>query len=259
MDTETDSEQGLRTRAAAYRPGEDAFRDRVVLVTGAGDGIGRAVARALAAHGATVVLLGRTVKKLEAVYDAIVEAGHPEPAIYPMNLEGAAPKDHDELAITLDTEFGRLDGLLHNAAMLGALSPVEHHDPVLWARVLQVNLGAPFLLTRSCIRLLRAATDPAVVFNADTQLGAYWGAYGVSKHGLVGFMRILAAELDTAEQPVRVNAVDPGPVRTDLRVRAYPAENADALPRPEDVVAPFLYLLGPEGRGVTGELLRTGS
>ena len=133
-----------------YRPMPDLLESRVILVTGAGDGIGKTAAKSFAAHGATVVLLGRTVTKLEAVYDEIEGSGHPQPAIYPMNLEGAAPKDYQDLADTLEREFGRLDGLLHNATNLGSLTPLEHYDLELWAKVMQVNLHAPFLLTRAC-------------------------------------------------------------------------------------------------------------
>lgn len=238
----------------SYRAQADSCSGRVILVTGAGDGIGRAVSLALAAHGATVILLGRTVRKLEAVYDEIERAGHPQPAIYPLNLEGAAPKDYEEMAAVFAEEFGRLDGILHNAAFLGALSPIQHQDIELWLRVLQVNLNAPFMLTRACLDLLAHAKDASVVFTADRKLSAYWGAYGVSKHALVGLATILADELDSEHSHVRVNAVDPGPVRTDLRVRAFPGEQREQLLLPESVVGPFLYLLGKDAQGVTAKL-----
>jgi NAD(P)-dependent dehydrogenase (short-subunit alcohol dehydrogenase family) len=239
---------------SSYRAQPDSCSGRIILVTGAGDGIGRAVSLALAAHGATVILLGRTVRKLEAVYDEIEQAGHPQPAIYPMNLEGAAPKDYEEMAAVFAKEFGRLDGILHNAAFLGALAPIQHQDLELWFRVLQVNLNAPFMLIRACLELLRHSKDASVVFTADRKLGAYWGAYGVSKHAMLGLATILADELDTDNSRVRVNAVDPGPVRTDLRVRAYPGELRKRLLSPESAVAPFVYLLGRDAGGVTAKL-----
>lgn len=239
---------------SAYQPPHDLLNDRVILITGAGDGIGRAVAQACAAHGATVILLGRTIAKLEAVYDTIEQAGHPQPAIYPMNLEGATAKDYADLAATLEREFGRLDGLLHNAAILGALSPIAHQDADLWFKVMQVNLNAPFLLTRACLGLLMQAPDASVVFSSDSvgrQGRAYWGAYGVSKFGIEGLSQILAQEMETNTQ-VRVNTLDPGPVRTRMRTQAYPGENALANPAPEEIVDAYLYLLGPASKGITG-------
>ncbi len=240
-----------------WQPAPDYLRDRVILVTGAGAGIGRAIAAEAAALGATLVLLDKDVPAMESLYDAIEQAGHPQPAIYPMNLEGAKPQDYEDLAATLKREFGRLDGLVHNAAVLGALMPIDHHDVEHWFRVMQVNLNAPFLLTRACLPLLREAPDASIVFTAD-EVGrkgrAYWGAYGVSKAGLEGLMQILADELEN-NTPVRVNSLDPGPAHTRLRLQAYPAEDASRLPAPEDVVRPFLYLLGPDARGTTGRQL----
>lgn len=237
-----------------YTPPPDLLSGRIILITGAGDGIGRAAALACAAHGATVVLLGRTIRKLEETYDQIERAGHPQAAIYPMNLEGATPKDYDDLAATLDTEFGRLDGLLHNAALLGALSPIVHQDVELWFKVMQVNLNAPFLLTRACLGLLMKSPDASVLFTSDSvgrQGRAYWGAYGVSKFGIEGLSQILAQEMET-NTTVRVNTINPGPTRTRLRTNAYPGENALTLPTPESLMPAYLYLLGPDSRGVTG-------
>lgn len=241
----------------AYTPPSDLLANRVILITGAGDGIGKAAAQACAAHGATIILLGRTIAKLEAVYDAIEQAGHPQPAIYPMNLEGATPKDYLDLAATLEREFGRLDGLLHNAAILGSMSPMAHQDVELWFKVMQVNLNAPFLLTRACLGLLMKSPDASVLFTSD-RVGrsgrAYWGAYGISKFGIEGFNQILAQELET-NTPVRVNSIDPGAVRTRLRTLAYPGENVLANPLPETIMPAYLYLLGPDSRGVTGQQL----
>jgi NAD(P)-dependent dehydrogenase (short-subunit alcohol dehydrogenase family) len=237
-----------------YTPPPGHLADRIVLVTGAGDGIGRAAAQGFAAAGATVILLGRTVRKLEAVYDAIVKAGHPEPAIYPMDLRGATPGDYDDLATRVEKEFNRLDGLLHNAATLGSLTPIEHYDVNTWFDVLQVNLSAPFLLTRACMKLLKRSDDGSVVFVSDAvgrKGRAYWGAYGVSKFGLEGLMQILADELENTPS-LRVNSVDPGPTRTMLRARAYPGEKASTIPAPEEALGPLLYLMGPDSRGVTG-------
>lgn len=240
-----------------YAPAPDLLRERVVLVTGAGDGIGRAVSRAFAAHGATVVLLGRTVRKLEAVYDLIAGAGHPTPAIYPLDLQGAVPDDYADLAGRLAGELGRLDGLLHNAGMLGPLSPLEHYPPREWLRVTQVNQHAPFLLTRACLGLLKQAPDASVVFTSSgvgRRGRAYWGAYAATKFAVEGMMQVLADELE-ANTRVRANSINPGAVRTAMRAAAYPAEDPAGLAAPEDVVPAYLYLMGPDARGVNGQAL----
>ncbi len=239
-----------------YQPAPDLLKDRVILVTGAGDGIGRAMARAAAAHGATVILLGKTVSKLEAVYDEIEQAGGPQPAIYPLNLEGATPADYDQLALTLEGNFGRLDGLLHNAAMLVYLSRLKDHEIEDWLRIMQVNLNAPFMLTQACLDLLSRSGDASVVFTSDSAGPAhkpYWGAYGVSKCGIECMAQTWAQEL--ARTPVRVNLVDPGPTRTALRKRVFPAEDASQLKTPDALAPLYLWLLGPDSHGVRGEKL----
>ena len=238
-----------------YQPAPALLQDRVILVTGAGAGIGRAVARRLADHGATVILLDRAIRTLEQVYDEIERAGGPQPAIYPMNLEGATPKDYADLAQVLDKEFGRLDGLLHNAALFEGLTPIANYDIELWYRILQVNLNAPFLLTQAVLGLLNRSTDASVVFTTD-RVGdegqAYWGAYAVAKGGAQTLMKLLASELET-NTPIRVNSLDPGRVRTELSLRAYPGRDPAEWAKPEDILAVYLYLLGPDSRGVTGQ------
>lgn len=237
-----------------HQPAAGELGGRVILITGAGDGIGRAVSLACAALGASVILLGRTVKKLEKVYDAITAAGGPQPAIYPMDLLGATAQHYEELAENIAGEFGRLDGLLHNAARLGTLSSVDNADPEDWARVFQVNVHAPFLLTRACLPLLGKSEDASVVFTAASQGRqgkAYWGAYAASKAAAECLMEVLADELES-KRHLRVNSIDPGPTRTRLRNAAYPAENPAKLKSPEDVVAYYVYLLGPASRGQSG-------
>jgi NAD(P)-dependent dehydrogenase (short-subunit alcohol dehydrogenase family) len=227
--------------------------DRVILITGAGDGIGKAVALACAERGATVILLGRTVHKLEQVYDEIKNNGWPEPAIYPMNLEGATPTDYDDLNVNIDKEFGRLDGLLHNAGWLGASTPIDIYNTELWYKVMQVNLNAPFLLTKACIPLLRKSSAARVVFTADDKSSAYWGAYGVAKAGQLSLMQILADELESKNIPV--NAVIPGPIHTRFRTMAYPAEDKRKLTGPEEITDTFIYLLS-DGVTDTGKTFR---
>ncbi|HUT41533.1 MAG TPA: SDR family oxidoreductase [Gammaproteobacteria bacterium] len=242
---------------AGWQPAADLLRDRIILLTGAANGIGRALADALAAHGATLVLLDKDVHGLELAYDEIVAAGHPEPALYPMDLAGAGPDDYTALAATLQQEFGRLDGLIHNAAELGALVPLSNFETELWFRTLQADLNAPCLLTMACLGLLNASADASVIFTSDS-VGrhgkAYWGAYGVAKAGLEGFMQILADELE-ANTPVRANSIDPGPVLTGLRRIAYPGENGADLNKPADVVKPFLFLASTASKGITGQQL----
>jgi NAD(P)-dependent dehydrogenase (short-subunit alcohol dehydrogenase family) len=241
-------------RMTEYHPRQGLLRDRVILVTGAGAGIGRALALASAALGATVILHGRTVSRLEAVYDEICHAGGPEPAIFPLDLERATGEDYDRLSAAIESQWGSLDGLVHNASILGSRSPIQHHDVAEWQRVLHVNLTAPFILCRCLLPLVLKSTDGSIVF-ASSGVGrrgaAYWGAYAVSKFGIEGLTQVLADELENKPH-VRVNAVNPGPTRTAMRAAAYPAEDPDKLKRPEEVLGAYLYLLGPESRGVTG-------
>lgn len=237
-----------------YLPSPASHAGRIVLVTGAGDGIGRAVALALAAQGATVGLLGRAQRKLEAVYDTIVASGHPTPALLPFNLETAAAAEYDALHDALDAEFGRLDGLAHVAGILGARSPLEHYDVPTWCRVLHVNLTAAFIVTRSLLPLLKRSEDASVVFTSSgvgRQGRAYWGAYAVSKFGTEGLMQVLASECEGTSR-IRANSVNPGPVKTSMRLQAFPAEDRDALREPVAVTAPYLWLLGPDSLGVNG-------
>jgi NAD(P)-dependent dehydrogenase (short-subunit alcohol dehydrogenase family) len=225
-----------------------------MLITGAGAGIGKAVSIACGSLGATVILLGRTVRKLEKVYDALLEAQGPKPAIYPMDLAGATAQHYAELAESLDKEFGRLDGLLHNAAHLKALSSIENSDPQDWALSFQVNLHAPYLLTRACLPLLRKSEDASLVFTgaAEGRQGrAYWGAYAASKAAADCMMQVLADELE-ATPNVRVNSIDPGPTRTRLRQAAYPGKNPSSHKTPEAVANAYVYLLGPDSRDHNG-------
>jgi NAD(P)-dependent dehydrogenase (short-subunit alcohol dehydrogenase family) len=238
-----------------WQPRKDLLKERIILVTGAGNGIGAAVAKSYAQYGATVILLDKVIRNLEQVYDTIESVSGVKPAIYPMNLEGASEKDYLDLAATIEKEFGQLDGLLHNAAMLGALIPIAHFESELWYKILQVNLNAPFLMTRSCLKLLQQSNDASVLFSSDNagrQGKAYWGAYGISKAASENFMQVLADEME-ANTSIRVNSFDPGPVATAFRSLAYPGENPERITRPEDVVAPYLYLMGPDSKGVSGK------
>jgi len=233
-----------------YQAQADFLKDKIILITGAGDGLGKAASLAYAAHGATVILLGRTLQKLEKTYDEIINAGYPEPAIYPLNLEGATPKDYEDLASTLNEQFGALHGLLHNAAILGTVTPIEQQDIELWFKVMQVNLNAPFVMTKALLPLMRNTADSKIIFTNDDKSHAYWGAYGISKDAITSFMKILADETNTEDNPIQVNAINPGAVRTQMRVRAFPGEHPDSQPKAEDIMPTYLYAMSDDCKEV---------
>lgn len=232
------------------------LNDKVILITGAGDGIGKAVSLECAKRGATIILLGKTTKKLEQVYDEIEACGCPKAAIYPMDLSSASAEDYHNLCEAIDNEFGKLNGILNNAGWSGTSTPVELYDAELWHKVLQVNLNASFLLTQACLPLVNKSTtqsdSTSIVFTADQARSAYMAAYNAAKSGLTAFMKTLANELQSKN--IKVNAFDPGPVHTKLRTESYPAEDKNTLNKPEDIVAPFVYLLNGDCDGVTGKV-----
>ena len=225
-----------------FKAEADLLKDRIILVTGATGGFGKVVSLACAKHGATVILLAKNLRMVESLYDEIEQAGYPTPAIYPMNLEGATEHDYVELGRNIEKEFGRLDGLIHCAALLGAPTPFEHSDATTWYQVHQVNLHAPYLLTRSVIPLLKKSSCGSVVFMTDDKTGAYWDAYGVSKQGLAAMATLLANEYEGSH--LHVNCVNPGKTKTGLHLRAFPAADVnETLAGPEVHVDTFLYLM----------------
>ncbi len=235
-----------------YTPAPEDFGDRVVLVTGATRGIGRAVATELVKLGATVVLHGRNANRLEDLYQELRSLG-PEPAVAQLDFERAQGEQYDELTNEIESRYGRLDALLHNASLLGDRSPIEHYDIGVWQRVLHVNLTGAFILTRCLLPLLRLSENGSLVFTTSgvgNRGKAYWGAYSVSKFGVEALTQIMADELENAS--VRVNCINPGAVRTDMRARAYPGEDPNTLVRPEAITAPYLFLLGRASAGVNG-------
>jgi NAD(P)-dependent dehydrogenase (short-subunit alcohol dehydrogenase family) len=239
-----------------FQPRADELAGRVIAVTGAGDGIGRALALAAAGCGANVILIGRTVRKLEAVHAQIEASGLPAATIAPLDLERALARDYDQLCDALQERYGRLDGLAHLAGILGALCPIAQYDVPTWVRVLHVNLTAAFALTQVLLPLVRNADEASIIFTSSgvaRRPRAYWGAYAVSKAGLEALSTTLADELESEGR--RVNVLNPGPVRTRMRAQAYPAEDPATLVTPEQVVPPFLWLLSSASRGVTGRSL----
>jgi NAD(P)-dependent dehydrogenase (short-subunit alcohol dehydrogenase family) len=239
-------------RTHSTRP--DELAGRVIAITGSSSGIGRAVALACARFGATVILVGRNARKLENVHTEIETAGSPSPIIAVLDLEKGVASDYDQLAAAVLERFGRLDGLLHNAGILGTLSPIEHHDVPTWCRVMHVNVTAAFALTQVLLPALKRSQDASVLFTSSSvgrRGRAYWGAYAVSKFATEGFMQVLAAELENITS-IRVNSLNPGRARTMMRRQAYPAEDLNTLPMPETLTGPYIALLGPASRGVTG-------
>ncbi len=237
-----------------YEARADLLADRVILITGAGDGIGAALAKNVADCGARVLLLGRTVSKLETVYDNIEATGGLRPSIIEFDLETADGPMYQRLANSIESEFGVLDGLVHNAGILGEMSPFEHYDLTTWQTVMHVNLTAALAMTQVLLPVLKTSADPSLIFTSSgvgRQGRAYWGAYSVSKFATEGFVQILADE--NRNGPLRVNAINPGGTRTAMRLKAYPAEDRDKLPAPEDILAAYLYLLGPDSKGVSGQ------
>ncbi|HNP36390.1 MAG TPA: YciK family oxidoreductase [Woeseiaceae bacterium] len=240
--------------AKNYTYPQDILNDRIILITGASDGIGAALARHAASLGAQVILHGRNTAKLEQVYDDIVAIdGAPRPSLAVMDLLGATAESYTSLADSLANEFGRLDGLVHNAGMLGERFSIEQYDAVLWQQVMHVNVTAAFALTQVCLPLLQAAPDPSLIF-VSSGVGrtgrAFWGAYAVSKFATEGLSQVLADEHKQGK--LRVNCINPGATRTSMRRTAYPAEDRDKLRKPEEILASYVYFLGPDSKGVTG-------
>lgn len=237
-----------------YTPAANLLASRTVLVTGAGDGIGRAAALAYAAHGATVILTGRTVEKLEATYDAIETAGGPQPAIVPLDLATAGEEDAAQMAEAIGSTFDNLDGLLHNAGVLGERRAIASASWKAWQEVMQVNVNSQFLLTRALLPLLEASAQASVIFTSSgvgRQGRAYWGAYAVSKFATEGLVQVLADELENTTD-IRVNSLNPGATNTAMRRAAYPGEVPTDNPSPGDIMPAYLYLMGADSAGITG-------
>ena len=239
-----------------YKVQEGELEGKVILVTGANRGFGLAITMDLAKAGATVIMLGRDLGSLEYAYDAVVDAGYKEPILYPLDLEGATPENYQELQDNILDQFKKLDGLIHNAAILGTQMPIDQYDIKLWYSTLQINLSAPFMLTQFLIPALMKSNDARILFLSSTvgrKARAYWGAYSVSKFGIEGFAKTLSEELEKTQ--ITVNTINPGKIRTEMRRTAYPAEDASKVPRPEEKSSVIVYLLSNEGSKINGEQL----
>jgi len=237
-----------------YKAKKNLLKNKVIAVTGAGDGIGRVVAKAYAQHGATVILMGRTVSKLEQVYDEIEQAGFPQAAIIPIDFETAQESHYQEIADAIEENFGCLDGLLHNAAQLGERTSIASTSINSWEKVMQVNITAPFLLTKKCLPLLQKSERASIIFTGSSvglKGRAYWGAYAVSKAANENLMQTLADELENTSN-IKVNSINPGATRTQMRADAYPAENPEGVKQAEELLPYYLYLMGEDNTKTHG-------
>jgi len=239
----------------SYTYPDDILQDRIILITGSSDGIGKELALRAASLGAQVILHGRSVQKLEKIYDAIEAIDvAPRPSIAVMDLESANAESYTTLAQSIESEFGRLDGLVLNASILGERYSIEQYDAVLWQKVMHVNVTSVFAMTQVFLPLLQKSEDPSVIFTSSGvgRTGkAFWGAYAASKFATEGLSQVLADEHRHGK--LRSNCINPGATRTNMRLAAFPAEDRDLLKRPEEILASYIYLLGPDSKGVTGE------
>ncbi len=234
-----------------------SLKNNVILITGAGGGLGSTAALTLAKQGAQIILLDKIIPKLEICYDAIIAANAPEPIMYPFDLAGATENDYQELANRLEEKYGALQGLLHSALEFSSFTPIALHSTKDWGHGLNVNLNAPFILTRVLLPVLQKSQHASIVFTSDSSARnapAYSGAYGVAKIALEGFAKILAEELEAA-QKIRVNVLVPGPVDSPFRKRAYPAEDKNKLPAMDSLANAYSYLFTSQSIGITGQVI----
>jgi len=240
-----------------FTPSSDALQGKVIAITGAGAGIGRTLANSFAAYGATVILMGRTVEKLEAIYDEI-QSHHPnalQPAIVPIDFEVAGDADYQTLHDSIDAEYGKLDGLVHCAAELGERTSIGSYSIAVWETLMKVNVTAPFALTKHLLPLLQLSEAASIIFTSSSvglQGRAYWGAYAASKAALENLMQTLADELEDTSR-IRVNSVNPGATRTAMRAQAFPAEDPGTVKSAVELIPLYLYLSSDESRRITGQ------
>ena len=242
-----------------YQAPENLLSGKNILITGAGDGIGRAAAHSYAHLGATVILLGKTVSKLEQVYDEIVAKGCSEPAIYPLDLNSATEDDYNKLNQSIMAEFSALHGLLNNAGILGPRKPLENITAQQWTEVLQINLTSTFLISKALLPALKLADNASIIMTSSgvgRQGRAYWGAYAVSKFGIEGLTQVLAEELENTTN-IRVNCINPKATNTAMRRTAYPSERPDTNPSSDEIMPLYTYLMGDDSKDINGESIDT--
>ena len=231
---------------------DNCLEDKVILVTGAGDGIGKAAAISYASHGAKVILLGKTLANLENTYDEITTKGYSDPSISLLDLSTADGNDYDDLKNNLAINYKHLDGLLLNASILGDRSPIEDYDISMWVQTLHVNLTAQFILVKTLLPVLHLSNKASVVFTSSGvgKVGkAFWGAYSVSKFGIEGLSQILSNE-HSNDKSIRFNCINPGAIETKMRKAAYPLENPMNLLKPEDIMEKYLWLMSDDSSDI---------
>lgn len=239
-----------------FQPEANSLTGKTIVITGAAGGLGSAIARTAATLGADLVLLDHNQNKLYQLHDEIEASCNRQPGLYPLDMRGATTDDYKQLADTIEEEFKALHGLVHCAATLGQISPLDHLDAKSWQETFTTNLHAPVLLTRALLPLMRSTANSSIIFTTDKKRSAYWGAYGISKASIETAMHIIADELAPESGnaiPVRCNAINPGPMRTNLRSSAYPGEDPNSITPPEDNVAAYLYLLSDGGASTHGQ------
>lgn len=247
----------IQRQALIYKAESNLLHEKIIVITGAGDGIGRAAALSYAKHGATVILLGRTTEKLEQTYDQIEALGYPQAVIYPLDLKVASEQDFQNMHEQLEQEFGALQGLLHNASILGDRKPIASTSTSRWSELMQVNVNAAFAITQALLPLLEKADDASIIFTSSgvgRKGRAYWGAYATSKFAVEGLMEVLADELENTSN-IRANSINPGATNTAMRRTAYPAENPSKNPDPDEIMPAYLFLMGSDSKSVNGQKL----
>jgi len=241
----------------AYTIKEKSLANKVILITGAGAGIGKEAALTYAKLGATVILLGKTVKKLEAVYDEIMSLALAEPAIIPLDLKGATKQNYIDMSTTIASQFGKLDGALLNASILGELTPFTQIHEQVYDDVMKVNVTAQCLLAQALIPTLQLAENASLVFTSSgvgNKGRAYWGAYSISKFATEGMMQVIADEYENSN--LRTNAINPGATNTGMRATAYPAEDKERLASTNDIMPLYVYLMSDDSLDINGRTLK---
>tara|TARA_Y100001970_G_scaffold192075_1_gene233440 strand:- start:2338 stop:3105 length:768 start_codon:yes stop_codon:yes gene_type:complete len=241
----------------SYNPPKGFLSNKTILITGASDGIGKCCALKFANYGANLILLGRSTEKLEKIYDSIHTFNPDGVTIHPLDFSAASISDYTQVAKSIEDQYDRLDGLIHSAGMLGARCPIEHYPVDTWEQTFRVNTSSIFLLTKFLLPSLRRSDDARILFTSSSvgrKGRGNWGAYAVSKFAAEGLMQVLAKEVEKTSN-IKVNSLNPGGIRTNIRKAAYPAENSESVPLPEILMPLYLYLFSKDSKGIHGEAL----
>ena len=231
------------------------LKDKTIVISGAGSGIGRQAAKSFSEHGANLILLSKNIKKLETLYDEIIDEKKNDVIIQPLNFEIAEENDFEKIISAIKDKYPSIDGLLNNAGVLGEKKPLEQYNYATWKNVIKVNVDASFLLTKSLLPLLKKSNGSSIIFTSSgvgRKGRAYWGAYSISKFATEAMMQIFSEELQNTSS-VRVNCINPGAVRTNMRESAYPAENPETNPSATKIMKPYLYLMSDISKEINGQ------